>query len=121
MSSILITRFLLNVHEAAYMTTVDSSIGTLSFGAHSRGIARARVDTELPTITFGDPDSAVNTEISLQLDRSLPDPEGLPNRTHEWDDADEEDWDGAEDGSGEVEMQVMGMSSAVDDPASGRL
>jgi len=120
MSSILITRFLLNVREAAYTTTVESSISTLSF-AHSHDIARSRVDSELPTVTIGDPEFALNTEISLQTGRSLPDPEGLPSRTHEWDDADEEDWEGAEDGSGEVEMQVLGTSGAVDDPTPGRI
>jgi len=120
MSSILITRFLLNVREAAYMTTVGSSISTLSF-THSRAIARARVDTELPTITFGDPESAVNTALPLQMDRSLPDPEGFPNRTHEWDDADDENWVDTEHDRGEVEMQVMGTSSAADDPTPDRL
>jgi len=92
LSSILITRFLLNVHEAAHMTTVDSSIGILSF-SHSRGIALACVASELSTITFGDPESAVNTEISLQTDCSLPGPECLPSRACEWDGTEEDDWE----------------------------
>jgi len=56
------------------------------------------------------------------MDGSLPETgEGLPNETGEWDDADEEDWEGAEDERGEVELQVMDTSSAVDDPDNGRL
>jgi len=101
MSSILITRFLINVRESAYITTVDSS-GT-------RDITRARENSELPTLIFGDP------ETSLQMDRSLSELDGRPGQTNEWDSIDEEDWEGAEADKEAVKLQVLGASSTVDD------
>jgi len=118
MSSILITRFLLNVREAADITTTDSN-GTPSF-VRSRNIARARDNLDPQTIIFAGPELTANTEISLQVAQSFPDPEGGPDRIGEWGDMDEddEDWEGAEDDGDEVETQMTCVSTVRDDPES---
>jgi len=119
MSSILITRFLIDVREAAYMTTIDSS-STRSF-IRSRDISRTHQGSELPTITFVEPERTASPQTSLQMDLWFADTEVRPGPTCEWDDISEEHQEGVENDRDEVEMQVMGTSNAVDDPNPGHL
>jgi len=118
MSSILITRFLLNVREAADVTATDSN-GTPSF-VRSRNIARVRDNLDPQTIIFAGPELTANTEISLQVGEPFPDPEDRPDGAGACDDMDEddEDWEGAEDDGDEVETQMTCVSSTVDGPES---